>query len=229
MPQAGKPELSCEGRGVSARSTRFRQPIAWAMEYADQPVRTRCSAASEVACFVRNLYRSQKSRSAGAVCTICTGGSVFPEELELALRMRIPSPSWFWGFYPRRRRGGGSVGIAAGDFQGLWEGWDKRLHRFFHAFRQTVSCTALSRLLPLQLTLRRARGMHALAVVPKQPCKHCVFGLPKVRKRSPYSCSTFSDPNSVSVTALSRQLPLRLIEGRMPCWSSTWRKSSLAY
>src|SRR5579859_10030 len=33
-----------------------------------------------------------------------------------------------------------------------------------------------------------------------------------VWKRSPCSRSTFGDPNSVSVTALSQQLPLRLIE-----------------
>jgi hypothetical protein len=48
-------------------------------------------------------------------------------------------------------------------------------------------------------------------------------------KRSPCNRSTFSDPNSVSVTALSQQLPLRLIEARMPCFSMTARKSSLAY
>jgi hypothetical protein len=28
------------------------------------------------------------------------------------------------------------------DFQGLWEGWKKQSHRFFHAFQQTVISTA---------------------------------------------------------------------------------------
>ena len=34
----------------------------------------------------------------------------------------------------------------------------------------------------------------------------------RVPKRMPWSRSTFSDPNSVSVTALSQQSPLRLLE-----------------
>jgi hypothetical protein len=44
--------------------------------------------------------------------------------------------------HPRRRRGGGNVGIATGDFQGLGEGWEKQFHRFSHAFQQTVNSTA---------------------------------------------------------------------------------------
>src|SRR5450631_2120552 len=50
-----------------------------------------------------------------------------------------------------------------------------------------------------------------------------------VSKRWPCSRSTFSEPNSVSEQALSQQLPLRLIDGVMPCSLSTSLKSSLAY
>ena len=42
-----------------------------------------------------------------------------------------------------------------------------------------------------------------------------------VSKRWPCSRSTFSEPNSVSEQALSQQLPLRLIDGVMPCSLST--------
>ncbi|MNX53240.1 hypothetical protein D3C86_839320 [compost metagenome] len=41
----------------------------------------------------------------------------------------------------------------------------------------------------------------------------------------PCSRSTFNDPNSVSLQALSRQLPLRLIELVMPYSLSTSLKS----
>jgi hypothetical protein len=51
----------------------------------------------------------------------------------------------------------------------------------------------------------------------------------RILKRCPCSRSTFSDPNSVSLQALSQQLPRRLIEAVMPYALSTSRKSLLAY
>src|SRR5664279_2071897 len=50
-----------------------------------------------------------------------------------------------------------------------------------------------------------------------------------VSKRWPCSRSTFSEPNNVSEQALYQQLPLRLIDGVMPCSLSTSLKSALAY
>jgi hypothetical protein len=50
-----------------------------------------------------------------------------------------------------------------------------------------------------------------------------------VLKRWPCSRSTFNDPNSVSLQALSQQLALRLIELVMPYALSTSWKSWLAY
>jgi hypothetical protein len=52
-------------------------------------------------------------------------------------------PATTFGYiHPRRRSGGGNVEIGNIDFQGLWEGWKKQSHRFFHAFQQTVISTA---------------------------------------------------------------------------------------
>jgi hypothetical protein len=45
----------------------------------------------------------------------------------------------------------------------------------------------------------------------------------------PWSRSTFSDPNSVSVTELSQQSPLRLIELSILKLRRSWRSSLLAY
>ena len=50
-----------------------------------------------------------------------------------------------------------------------------------------------------------------------------------VSNRCPCSRSTFSEPNRVSLHALSQQLPLRLIDGVIPHCFSTLLKSSLAY
>jgi hypothetical protein len=50
------------------------------------------------------------------------------------------------------------------------------------------------------------------AVVPEQPIDGLVLRLRLVTKRCPCSRSTFNEPNSVSLQALSQQLPLRLIE-----------------
>jgi hypothetical protein len=49
-----------------------------------------------------------------------------------------------------------------------------------------------------------------MVVVKAQPVDHLVHRLPCSR-------ATFSDPHRLSVTALSQQLPLRLMELRMPC------------
>ena len=77
---------------------------------------------------------------------------------------------------------GGSVGIAAGDFQGLWEGRERRLHRLSLPFHPTVSSTALLCLVPSLFVLNRAdvvqRGVHALAVVSERPIQHCVLRRP---------------------------------------------------
>src|ERR1017187_9727508 len=48
-----------------------------------------------------------------------------------------------------------------------------------------------------------------------------------VSNRCPCSRSTFSEPNRVSLHALSQQFPLRLIEGVIPHCFSTLLKSSL--
>jgi len=50
-----------------------------------------------------------------------------------------------------------------------------------------------------------------------------------VANRCPCSRSTFNDPNSVSLHALSQQLPRRLIEAVMPYSVKTSLKSWLAY
>ena len=50
-----------------------------------------------------------------------------------------------------------------------------------------------------------------------------------VLKRWPCRRSTFNDPNSVSLQALSQQLARRLIEAVMPYSVSASRKSLLAY
>ena len=50
-----------------------------------------------------------------------------------------------------------------------------------------------------------------------------------VSNSCPYIRSTFNDPNSVSLQALSQQSPRRLIEAVMPYSLSTSRKSLLAY
>ena len=55
------------------------------------------------------------------------------------------------------------------------------------------------------------------------------FAWRRVSKRWPCSRSTFSDPNIVSLQALSQQLPLRLIELVMPYSVNTSLKSLLAY
>jgi hypothetical protein len=55
------------------------------------------------------------------------------------------------------------------------------------------------------------------------------FAWRRVTNRWPCSRSTFSDPNRVSLQALSQQLPRRLIEAVMPYSARTSRKSSLAY
>ena len=51
----------------------------------------------------------------------------------------------------------------------------------------------------------------------------------RVTKRCPCSRSTFNEPNSVSLQALSQQLPRRLMDALMPYSVSTPLKSSLAY
>jgi len=48
------------------------------------------------------------------------------------------------------------------------------------------------------------RRVHAFPVIPEQPAKHRILGLADLSKRSSCSRSTFNDPKSVSVTALSQ-------------------------
>src|SRR5919206_4070409 len=51
----------------------------------------------------------------------------------------------------------------------------------------------------------------------------------RVRKRTWWTCSFFSEAKKDSMGALSRQLPLRLIDRLMPCRFSTSRYGSAAY
>src|ERR1017187_2968057 len=118
-------------------------------------------------------------------------------------------------------------------------------HHRFPPFPQTVISTACLDHLelsggdlhrgidPVLLELDRAyvvqRRVHSCSVY--QSSQEMVSSLASrmVSKRRPCSRSTFSEPNNVSEQALSQQLPLRRIDGAMPCSLSTWLKSSLAY
>src|SRR5215212_7466314 len=56
-----------------------------------------------------------------------------------------------------------------------------------------------------------------------------VFAASRVRKRSWWTCSVLSEAKKLSMGALSRQLPRRLMDCVMPCRSSTARYGSEAY
>jgi hypothetical protein len=45
----------------------------------------------------------------------------------------------------------------------------------------------------------------------------------RVRKRTWWTCSFFNEAKKLSIGALSRQLPRRLIDWVIPCCSRTWR------
>ena len=66
------------------------------------------------------------------------------------------------------------------------------------------------------------RGVPVLGVIDQPILKERWLGVSGSR-------STFNEPKSVSVTALSQQSPLRLIEPRMPKAESCVWKSPLAY
>src|SRR5947207_8718851 len=91
----------------------------------------------------------------------------------------------------RSRRGGGNVEIGLIDFQGRWEGWetalsfstlstDRHFHRLLWLPHSSRGGRRL-RLFAMAFELHRAEvvqcGVHALTVVPQQPCKHHVLGL----------------------------------------------------
>src|SRR5215208_952747 len=56
-----------------------------------------------------------------------------------------------------------------------------------------------------------------------------VFASSRVRKRTWWTCSVLSEAKKLSMGALSRQLPRRLMDWVMPCRSSTARYGSEAY
>src|SRR3712207_3271941 len=55
------------------------------------------------------------------------------------------------------------------------------------------------------------------------------FASSRVRKRTWWTCSVLSEAKKLSMGALSRQLPRRLMDWVMPCRSSTARYGSEAY
>src|SRR3954462_6315282 len=58
--------------------------------------------------------------------------------------------------------------------------------------------------------------------------KTAVRAWARVRKRAWWTCSFLSEAKKLSIGALSRQLPLRLMDRRMPCRSRTLREGSAA-
>src|SRR5215210_6383298 len=55
------------------------------------------------------------------------------------------------------------------------------------------------------------------------------FASSRVRKRTWWTCSVLSEAKKLSMGALSKQLPRRLMDWVMPCRSSTARYGSEAY
>ena len=127
------------------------------------------------------------------------------------------------------------MGIGFTDFQGCGKG-GKQHHRF-PGFPATVISTAcfhppqrsgedLHRTIAaILLKLRWAdvvqRRVHACLVIPKQPCQGFIFGLADGLKLLSMQSFYLQRTEHVSEQALSQQLPLRLIDGVMPCLLSS--------